>query len=174
MAERSRKAGTDRKTTALRADGTLNPFPEKVVDPKFQQSEFFDSRDAVQVKYEMLRRVSVENASVTDATNEYGVSRPTYYQARAAFDEGGITGLVPKKRGPHGPHKLQGELLAFVQKHHVLGTPIRARELAKMIRDEFSVEVHPRTIERALLGKKTPRSHQSPSLLPGRARQRRR
>jgi hypothetical protein len=37
----------------------------------------------VQVKYEMLRRVSVGRVSVTEASDEYGVSRPTYYQAKA-------------------------------------------------------------------------------------------
>src|ERR1700686_4001909 len=63
---------------ALLEEGTLNPSPGKVRDPMFQENEFFDPRDLVQVKYEMLRRVSVEKASVTGATNEYGVSRPTY------------------------------------------------------------------------------------------------
>ncbi len=147
----------DPKAAALIEEGTLNPLAEKVGDPKFHQSEFFDPRDIVQVKYEMLRRVSVDSVSVTDATDEYGVSRPTYYQARANFDTAGIAGLVPRKRGPRGPHKLQGEILAFLEKRHVAGEPIRARELAKAIREEFSVEVHPRTIERALGGKKTPR-----------------
>ena len=56
------------KTQALRVEGTLNTAPEKVSDPKFLQSDFFDPRDLVQVKYEMLRRVFAENASVTDAT----------------------------------------------------------------------------------------------------------
>lgn len=152
----SKKTRKDPKTAALRADGTLNPFPEKVADPKFQTGEFFDPRDAVQVKYEMLRRVSIENASVTDVTGEYGVSRPTYYEAKANFDEAGICGLLPKKRGPRGPHKLQGELLAFIEARHVSGEPIRAPELAAAIREQFSIEVHPRTIERALAGKKTP------------------
>jgi len=143
-------------------EGTLNAFPEKVSDPKFQASEFFDPRDVVQVKYEMLRRVSVENVSVTDATHEYGVSRPTYYEAKANFDDAGVAGLVPKKRGPRGPHKLQGKLLAFVEKQHVPGEPVRAREMAKLIREEFSVDVHPRTIERALGGKKRPRRPAAP------------
>jgi transposase len=145
------------KAAALIEDGALNPFPEKVSDRKFRESEFFDARDIVQVKYEMLRRVSVDDVSVTDATDEYGVSRPTYYQAKASFDQAGVAGLVPKKRGPRGPHKLQGDILAFVERQHVAGEPIRARELAKSIREEFSVDVHPRTIERALSGKKTPR-----------------
>jgi transposase len=145
------------KVRALLEEGTLNPVPEKVHDPKFQDNEFFDPRDVVQVKYEMLRRVSVENASVANATEEYGVSRPTYYQTKASFDEAGIAGLVPKKRGPRGPHKLQGAVLEFIQKHLVVGKPIRARELAKLVRQEFGLNVHPRTIERAVTVKKTPR-----------------
>jgi len=145
------------KAQALLEEGTLNPAPEKVRDPKFGESEFYDPRDVVQVKYEMLRRVSVDNLSVTDATDEYGVSRPTYYQARANFDQAGIAGLVPKKRGPRGPHKLHGDVLAFLEKQVVVGEPIRARELAKLIAQKFEVDVHPRTIERALGGKKTPR-----------------
>lgn len=146
---------TDPKTAALIEEGTLNPSPQKVSDPKFQASEFFDPRDLVQVKYEMLRRVSVDDLSVTQVTAEYCVSRPTYYQAKASFDQAGVAGLVPKKRGPRGPHKLQGDLLAFVEKQLVTGEPIRARELAKLVRQELSVKVHPRTIERALAGKKT-------------------
>jgi transposase len=107
------------------------------------------------VKYEMLRRVLVENAAVTDAAEEYGVSRPTYYQAKENFTEAGIAGLVPMKRGPRGPHKLQGEVLAFLERHVVPGQPIRARILATLVRREFDLDVHPRTIERALGGKKT-------------------
>ena len=146
----------DAKVKALLEDSALNPSPEKVSDPKFQEGDFFDPRDLVQVRYEMLRRVSVDNLSVMQVATEYGVSRPTYYQAKASFDDAGIAGLVPKKRGPRGPHKLRGDLLAFVEKRIVPGEPLRARDLARQIREEFSVEVHPRTIERALGGKKGP------------------
>jgi transposase len=144
------------KVDALREEGTLNPAPEKVIDPNFRDSEFFDPRDIVQVKYEMLRRVSVDHAPVTDVARQYGVSRPTYYQARGSLEEAGVAGLVPKKPGPRGPHKLQGEVLEFLKKRVVPGEPIRARELATLIRQEFDLEVHPRTIERAFRGKKTP------------------
>ena len=153
-------AGRDRrrsKTDALAEDGTLNPAPEKIRDPKFREDGFFDPRDIVQVKYEMLRRASVEKASVTEASEEYGVSRPTYYQAKADFDEGGIAGLVPKKRGPRGPHKIQGEVSAFLRAQVSPGEPIRARELAKSLQKEFGLDVHPRTIERAVDAKKIPR-----------------
>jgi transposase len=153
-------ASNDRKHSkadALAENGTLNPAAEKVRDPKFQEGGFFDPRDVVQVKYEMLRRVSVEKASVTDASDEYGVSRPTYYQAKADFDEAGIAGLVPKKRGPRGPHKIQAELLTFLRTQIAPGGPIRARDLAQLVQKEFGLDIHPRTIERAVGGKKTPR-----------------
>jgi transposase len=144
------------KVKALLEEGTLNPSPDKVRDPKFRENEFFDPRDLVQVKYEMLRRVSIEKASVTGATTEYGVSRPTYYQTKACFDKAGVAGLVPQKRGPHGPHKLQGEALAFIQQQLVAGQPVRARELATLVRQKFHLTIHPRTIERAVAVKKTP------------------
>ena len=150
----SKQDSKQSKTDALREEGTLNPAPEKVRDPKFRGSEFFDPRDAVQVKYEMLRRVSIDNASVTEVSDEYGMSRPTYYQAKANFDAAGIAGLVPKKPGPRGPNKIDSEVLAFLRARLIPGEPLRARELAGLIRDELGIEVHPRTIERAL--KKTP------------------
>lgn len=149
-----REGSRPSKTSALLEAGTLNPLPERVHDPKFRENDFFDPRDAVQVKYEMLRRVSLEGVSVTEAASEYGVSRPTFYQTKANFEEAGIAGLVPKKRGPHGPRKLQGEVLAFVRNRLVAGQPIRAREMTGVIRKEFGVELHPRTIERAVRAKK--------------------
>jgi transposase len=145
------------KADALAEDGTLNPAPEKLRDPKFQAGGFFDPRDVVQVRYEMLRRVSVEKALVTDVSDEYGVSRPTFYQAKVDFEAAGIAGLVPKKRGPRGPHKLQSEVLAFLTTRLIPGEPIRARELAQLVQNEFGLELHPRTIERAIGGKKTSR-----------------
>jgi transposase len=145
------------KVQALIEEGTLNAAPEKVLDAKFRGNEFFDPHDTVQVKYEMLRRVSVEKASVVSATEEYGVSRPTYYQTKTSFEEAGIAGLVPRKRGPRGPHKLQGAVLAFIEEHLVAGEPIRARQLATQIGERFHLDVHPRTIERAVAVKKTVR-----------------
>jgi transposase len=145
------------KIKTLLEEGTLNPAPEKVRDPKFRETEFFDPRDIVQVKYEMLRRVSMESASVADTAEEYGVSRPTYYQTKAHFAKGGVAGLVPQKRGPRGPHKLQGDALAFVEQQRIAGEPLRARELAKLIQQKFDLRVHPRTIERAVAGEKTAR-----------------
>lgn len=145
------------KLGALVEEGTLNPAPEKVADPKFKQGDFFDPRDAVQVKYELLRRVMVDKRPVKEVAEEYGISRPTFYQAKAGFDKAGIAGLVPKKRGPHGRHKLRDDVMAFIEQRLVPDEPIRARDLAVLIRNELGLEVHPRTIERAVKEKKTSR-----------------
>jgi len=149
-----KKGIKDPKANALLEGGTLNPSPGKVRDPKFLENDFFDPRDVVQVKYEMLRKVSVDGMSVTDVAGEYGVSRPTFYETKASFEAIGLAGLVPKKRGPHGPRKVQGEVLAFMRNRLVAGEPIRAREMATVIRKEFGIELHPRTIERVLREKK--------------------
>jgi transposase len=138
------------KRNALIEDGTLNPAPDKVQDPKFRVGEFFDPDDVVQVRYEMLRRASLDNLPVTEVAEEYGVSRPTYYQAKESFEVAGIAGLVPKKPGPRGPHKIDDQLLAFLQAHTIPGKPIRAREMAKLVQRELNITLHPRTIERAL------------------------
>lgn len=145
------------KEETLREEGTLNPRPEGVADPKFREGYFFDPRDLVQVKYEMLRRVRIEAVAVSKAVQEFGFSRPTFYEAQASFGQEGIAGLVSKKRGPRGPHKLRAEVMAFLEALIVPDRPLRARELAKRIRLEFGLEIHPRTIERAVcLRKKKP------------------
>ena len=103
----------------------------------------------------ILQSVGVMRNASCKACSKLGVSRPTFYQAKSDFDDMGIVGLVPKKRGPRGPNKLQGEVLAFIKERLSPGQPIRARDLVALVRDEFGLDVHPRTIERAVAGKKT-------------------
>src|SRR5919106_954862 len=82
----------DAKVEALRAHGALHPRPAAVRDPLFGSHEFFDARDLVQVKYEMLRRVDVEGQPVSRTAEAFGCSRPTFYQAHAAFKTQGLPG----------------------------------------------------------------------------------
>src|ERR1700730_5720063 len=108
-------ADKDAKLGALQQQGTLNPRPKHIRDELFLQDDFFDPRDLVQVKYEMLRRVQTEGQSVTDASANFGFSRPSFYQALSAFEQDGLAGLVPRKRGPKQAHKITEEVLAFVR-----------------------------------------------------------
>jgi hypothetical protein len=63
----------DPKTQALRQRLSLNPHPDKVADPLFATSDFFDPRDLVQVKYEMVRRAQVDRHPVSRSA---AASRP--------------------------------------------------------------------------------------------------
>ena len=81
MAQKPKRS--DRKEKALRDCGALNTHP--VSDPLFGADDFFDSRDLVQVKYEMLRKVHKEGESVRSATASFGFSRPSFYRSSIAF-----------------------------------------------------------------------------------------
>jgi transposase len=143
-------ASEDPKVTALRESRCLNPHPEQVTDEAFLAADFFDARDAVQVKYEMVRRVTVDGAPVTATAAAFGYSRPSYYQAAAALDASGLDGLVPARPGPRGGHKLTGQVLAWAEQQLAADPALRAAGLAGPIAEEFGVRVHPRSIERAL------------------------
>jgi transposase len=132
----------------------LNRYPQRVRASWFQADGFFDARDLVQVKYEMLRQVSIEGAKKADAAALFGVSRPTFYQAEAAFAQQGLAGLLPQQRGPKSPHKLTPEVMAFIDTQMASEPPPGARALARAIRAELGLSVHPRSIERALARKK--------------------
>src|SRR5712671_4319776 len=141
----------DPKLEALRERGTLNPKPEGVLDQLFRESEFFDARDLVQVKYEMIRRVDVEGAPVAQAAHAFGFSRPSFYEAQAAFSGGGLPALLPKKRGPRGAHKLGQEVLAFIEELRAGDSTVAAPNIVQLLKERFGLTVHRRSVERALV-----------------------
>jgi transposase len=139
-----------KKIQALRASGTLNPRPEKVRSSRFAEAEFFDPNDLVQLKYETLRAVVVDGQSLSAAAADSGLSRPTIYEAQSNFDGGGMEGLLPKKRGPKNPHKLRPEVWQFVEESLRADPEIKSTALVQKVRQRFGVDVHPRTVEKAL------------------------
>ena len=140
----------DPKTAALRQHGSLNPHPDTVRDPLFAGADFFDARDLVQVKYEMVRRVRVDGQAVSHSAAAFGFSRPSFYQAHAALAGGGLAALVPRKPGPRRSHKLDTEVMDFVQRLRDADAALRPAELADRVRARFGRTVHPRSVERAL------------------------
>jgi len=139
-----------RKRQQLAASGTLNPTPEKVQDHLFQSYAFFDPDDALQVKYEMLRRVERAGRSVTQAAQDFGFSRRHFYDLQHQFAAQGFQGLVPKKRGPKGAHKLTDDVVDFLDKAREEIPCPKAAELARRVHDRFELSVHPRSIEKSL------------------------
>ncbi len=139
---------SDEKLALLRQSHTLHPRPEGVRDPLFTRgSSFFDPRDLVQVKYELLRRVRVDGDSVAHATSLFALSRPTFYAAQTAWEHGGIVGLLPEPTGPRHAHKLTEEIIAQLQP---LTRTMSPSQLALWVQERHHLTVHPRSIERAL------------------------
>jgi hypothetical protein len=151
MPARSRPPARDPKVEALRADGALYRRADQVTDPVVATHEFFDPRDLVQVKYEMIRRVEVEAQPVAPTAAAFHFSRPSFYQAQRAFQQRGLAGLLPKKRGPRGGHKLTAEIVTFLKAVQERDPSVRPTDLARRVADRFATTVHPRSIERALV-----------------------
>jgi len=140
----------DPKAAELASSRTLNPHPETVSDELFASSAFFDARDLVQVKYEMVRKVERGDASVAAAAGTFGLSRQTYYTAARELADAGVSGLLPAKPGPRRAHKLTGEVLDHVASLLARDPALSSVDLAEAIEARFSLHVHPRSVERAL------------------------
>jgi transposase len=138
------------KRQALQASGTFNPRHGRVRHPLFQDSDFFDPQDLLQLKYESLRAVQKEQFSLAQAASQFGLSRPTLYQAQAHFAGQGLAGLLPGKRGPRQAHKLTPEVRQYLEQERATQPELSARQLATRVRQRFRLKVHPRTLEKAL------------------------
>lgn len=147
----------DQKSLELKRTGTLNPYPDSIADPLFKENPFFDPNDLLQVRYEMLRRHSVEGASIVDVATQFGISRPTVYQAQASFEQAGLSGLLPKQRGPKQGHKLSPKIVEYVRSLRVSNPNLTTVACLQAVQEKFGVTVHRRSLERALTSKKKPR-----------------
>ena len=149
------------KRQALQASGTFNPRHARVRHPLFQNSEFFDPQDLLQLKYESLRALKQDHYSIAKAAGDFGLSRPTLYQAQVHFEAKGLEGLMPAKRGPRQGHKLSPEVLEYLRELAASQPELSASQLAGQVRQRFKIKVHPRTIEKALKPKAKRGRHNS-------------
>ena len=152
------KSSPDVKTQALQAAGALHPHPEAVRDEAFLRHPFFDPRDRVQAKYEMVRRHQIDGRPVTEVAARFGVSRQAFYEAAATFAAQGIPGLVPKRPGPKRAHKCSDAILDYVERWRA-GEDVRPGErLPAAVARRFGVTIHARSLDRAVARrkKKTP------------------
>ena len=138
------------KVETLRRQGCLNPKPERVADELFVTNEFFDPCDLLQVKYEIVRRVSVEDQPIKQVAQLFGFSRPTVYQALLAFEQGGLAALLPCRPGPRRAHKLNEEVVNFLKRTLADKPGLRTVDLVELLCDDFELSVYPSSIDRAL------------------------
>ena len=94
--------------------------------------------------------VSAGRSASGHAAAAFGFSRPSFYQAEAALESGGLPALVPQRPGPRRAHKLTEQVVAFAEEQLAGDPSLRSRDLVVAINEAFGVVVHPRSIERAL------------------------
>ena len=153
----------DPKEAALRAAGALHPHPETVRDDAFLRDPFFDPRDRLQVKYEMLRRRRVDGRPVTEIAASFSVSRQAFYEAAEAFATEGLPGLVRKRPGPQHAHKCTDDIVDFAAQWQAEEPERSAERLAAAVAQRFHVTIHPRSLTRALERRKKKRPTPEPA-----------
>lgn len=140
----------DEKYAALRAAHALHPHPERVCASVFNWSEFFDPRDGVQVKYEMLRQVQIESASVTLAAAAHGYSRVTWHHSQRRFEQLGLLGLLPACPGPREGRILTDRVVGLLIEHHATHPDETTAALAAWMHMQQGIVIHARSVGRAL------------------------
>ena len=138
----------------LKKGSAFNPKAPEVKDELFLKNDFFDPKDLVQVKYEMLRKVEKEDFKVKEAIHLFGMSRQYYYKLKTAFDRQGMAGLLPEKRGPKYPFKLTDDIVGFINEMVKEEPSVTNQRIAEKIEARFKVAVNARTIQRMRKGQK--------------------
>ncbi len=132
----------------LRRAHCIHPAPEKVLDERFQEEGgFFDPKDIVQVKYELLRSSIVEGSDVASTCVRFGFSRTTYYKIHVAFLDGGLPYLMGRPRGRPQPIKLNELVLGYLIAEKAKNPTLSASEMVTHVIDRYEVEISVRMIQ---------------------------
>ena len=100
----------------------------------------------------MLRSVQLGTHRVVQAAEAFGLSRPVFYVTRDLFNREGLPGVLPRKRGPKQPHKLNDEALAVLVKAvQEAQRMLSGEELALVLAQRCAIQAHPRSILRRLV-----------------------
>ena len=69
-----------------------------------EATDFYNPDDTIQKRYEMLRRKYIDGLKIKEAAKKFGYSVPYFKKLKKKFDNKGIEGLKPMKKGPKGRH----------------------------------------------------------------------
>jgi transposase len=142
------------KIEILRANGSYNRHASAVVAPLFSDNTHFDPYDLVQVKYEMLRAVTRNEMTVTEASQQFGFSRAAYYKVEKGFAAAGVTGLYLQKTGPKAAVKATEEILRFADELKDRNPGITNDRIVEEIQNQKGVTLHKRSLQRERSKKK--------------------
>jgi transposase len=143
--------GRPDKRRALQEEGALHPARSRVRAELFwAHPAFFDPRDELQVKYEMLRAHFVDERPVTEACATFGYSRQTFYILQRRFARRGVAGLRDRRPGRVGPTKCTPDVVEFLRAQRAAEPTLGAADLVERLARERGLRLHRRTVERLL------------------------
>jgi hypothetical protein len=132
----------------LRRALCLHRSPENVKDEAFiEKSDFFDPRDIVQVKYELLRRCQIDGKDVASACLDFGFSRTTYYKVQQAFLAGGLPSLMGRQRGRPNPIKVTDVVLGYTIAEKAKNPKLTAREMVAALEARYQLQLSVRMVQ---------------------------
>ena len=141
------------KSRALAQERTLHPARGRVRAALFREHPtFFDARDELQVKYEMLRAHFIDGQPVTAVCAAFGYSRQTFYLLRDRLGQRGLAGLRDGRPGPVGPVKCTPEVVAYLRAQRETDPTLPIPTLVERLDHDHGVRLHRRTVERLLGG----------------------
>ena len=142
----------DPKEAALREARCLNPRPEAVADEAFTAGpEFFDARDLVQVKYEMVRRVRAQGQPVSGGGGGVRVLPAVVLPGgRRRSTPPGWPGWSRPGRARGGRTSSPPRSSPSPASSWTLTRHCAAPSWPSAIEQRFGIRVHPRSVERAL------------------------
>jgi hypothetical protein len=109
---------------------------------------FFDVRDELQVKYEMLRAHFVDQQPVATDCVAFGYSRQTFYVLRDRFARRGMAGLRDGRPGPVGPRTCTPAVVAFLRAQRAEDPSLPITTILERLARDRGVQLHRRTVER--------------------------
>ena len=151
------------KIDFLKSQGCFNKNAQRVKDSLFEKYDFFDKNDLAQVKYEMLRKTNIDGWTISKSCRIFGFSRPSFYEIKSEFEQHGLDGLLPSKRGPKKPHKMTQPVIEIINKNKEINPSIRSADLVDIINKSLGIQIHARSIHRYLSHHKKKRTENKKS-----------
>jgi transposase len=106
-------------------------------------------QDEVCRRLAMLILGECEGQGATQAAKQFHLSRPRYYQLRAAFEQQGALGLVLETRGPKTDYRRTQQIVRLVIRHRFLDAEASAQVIAQKLR-QLGHPISQRSVERII------------------------
>jgi transposase len=96
----------------------------------------------------MLRAVTRNEMTVTEASKQFGFSRAAYYKIEKSFNTAGVNGLSLQKTGPKAAVKATEEILRFADELREKHPGITNDRIIEEIRSQKGITLHKRSLQR--------------------------